>query len=82
VSSTPVTVAVLFERAELAPFLQVPLSESLQEVPPEVSQLPQWIKTDEAGLVDEVTSRTLFSEKLESQQEGGNLLVLSHISAQ
>jgi hypothetical protein len=79
---TPVTVAVLFVRAELAPILAVPLNESLQPDPPDVAQLPAWSKSDEAGLVDQVTARGLFSEQVESQQEGGNLLVLTPLTPQ
>ena len=79
---TPVTVAVLFDRTELAPLLKHPLSESLQADPPEVSQLTSWSKSEEAGFVDEVTARGLFSSQVESEQEGGNLLVLSPLPSQ
>jgi hypothetical protein len=78
----PVTVAVLFLRAELKPLLSTPINDTLEEDPPEVAQLAAWSKSDEAGLVDEVTARTLFSEQVEAQQEGGNLLVLTPLAPQ
>ena len=81
-SSQPVTIAVLFVRQELQPWLSQPLSSTLSEFPPEPSQLPLWSKTEEAGLVDEITGHGLFSEKVESEQTGGNLLVLSSLPPQ
>jgi hypothetical protein len=77
-----VTVAVLFLRAELKPLLSTPIDDTLEEDPPDIAQLPVWSKSDEAGLVDQVTARTLFSEQVQSQQEGGNLLVLTPIAPQ
>ena len=77
-----VTVALLFIRKELQPMLSVPLSRSLQQYPPVVSQLSLWSKTQEAGLVDQVTAHGLFSSQVESQQVGGNLLVLTPLPAQ
>jgi hypothetical protein len=81
-TAKPVTVAVLFLRAELKPLLSTPIDDSLEEIPPDIAQLAAWSKSDEAGLVDEVTARTLFSEQVEAQQEGGNLLVLSPLASQ
>lgn len=80
--STGVTVALLFERSQLQPLLVVPLTRSLQEFPPEVSQLRLWSKTQEAGLVDQITAHGLFSSQVQSQQVGGNLLVLTPLPAQ
>jgi hypothetical protein len=79
--SRKVTVAVLFDRAELAPLLSEPVDVSLAEDPPAVAQLNAWKKSEEAGLVDTVTSRSLFSEQVEAQQDGGNLLILNPLPA-
>jgi len=81
-SSQPETIAVLFDRQELAPFLAAPLSETLSEFPPAISQLSLWSQTEEAGIVDQITARGLFSERIESQQDGGNLLVLDPLPPQ
>jgi hypothetical protein len=80
--SKSVTVAVLFVRAQLKPLLNEPINETLQTYPPDMAQLKTWKQTEEAGLVDEITSRNLFSEKVEAQQDGGNLLVLDPLPAQ
>jgi hypothetical protein len=80
--SQPVTVTVLFQRQELQPWLQVPLSSTLQTFPPSISELPVWENTQEAGLVDQITARGLFSEQIESEQTGGNLLVLNQLPPQ
>ncbi len=81
-SSKKVTVAVLFQRAELAPLLTEPVDATLQEYPPDVAQLNAWKKTEEAGLVDTITSRSLFSESVEAQQDGSSLLILNPLPAQ
>lgn len=81
-SGKPVTVTVLFVKQELQQWLNQPLSNTLALYPPDVSELPLWSKTAEAGLVDQLTARGLFSEQIESQQEGGRLLVLSPLPAQ
>jgi hypothetical protein len=80
--SAKVTVAVLFQRAELAPLLTEPVDATLQEYPPDVAQLNAWKKTEEAGLVDTITSRSLFSESVEAQQDGSSLLILNPLPAQ
>jgi len=81
-ATEPVDIAVLFDRQELQPWLNIPLSETLQEFPPAVPELPLWVKTEEAGLVDQITARGLFSERIESVQDGSNLLVLNPLPPQ
>jgi hypothetical protein len=81
-SSAAVTVAVLFVRKELQPWLSMPLARTLQTYPPDVPELTAWSQSEEAGLVDQITARGLFSSQFESQQEGGNLLVLSPLPPQ
>jgi hypothetical protein len=81
-SGTGVTVAVLFVRRELQPWLTLPFTKTLQQYPPELSQLTVWTKTQEAGLVDQITAHGLFSSQVESLQEGGSVLVLSPLPAQ
>ncbi len=81
-SGPPLTVAVLFVRAQVAQLLNLPIDSTLQQFAPSVAQLPLWVKSNEAGLVDAVTAHGLFSEQLESQQVGGNLLVLTQLPAQ
>jgi hypothetical protein len=80
--TAPVTVAVLFVRDELTPWLDQPLGQTLQQFPPSTAQLPAWRQTQEAGLVDQITARGLFSEKIESAQDGSNLLVLNSLPPQ
>ena len=83
-SSALTDTAVLFVKAELAPWLSQPLSSTLQEFPPPAaaSQLALWHETPEAGLVDQITARGLFSEKLVNAQDGSNLLVLDPLPPQ
>jgi hypothetical protein len=79
-SSTSVTVTVLVVRSELAPLLKKPLDKTLSSYPLDVSELSLWTQTNEAELVDQITSEGLFTSQVESQQEGGSLLVLSPIT--
>lgn len=81
-STKGVTVALVFLRKELQYWLNVPLSKTLQQYPPELSRLRVWSKTEEAGLVDQITAHGLFSSQVESLQEGGSVLVLSPLPAQ
>jgi hypothetical protein len=81
-SSPLLDTAVLFVKSELAPWLSQPLSATLQEFPPAVPQLALWHQTPEAGLVDQITARGLFSEKLVNAQDGSNLLVLDPLPPQ
>jgi hypothetical protein len=78
----PLTVAVLFIRPEIAPLLAQPADATLQEYPPDLAQLKAWRQTSEAGLVDTITSRDLFAERVETEQTGSNLLVLNPLPAQ
>lgn len=78
----PVTVTVLFVKQELQQWLNQPLRNTLALYPPDVSELPLWSKSAEASMVDQLTARGLFSEQVQSQQEGGRLLVLSPLPAQ
>jgi hypothetical protein len=77
-----VTVALIFQRAGLQPWLDAPLSRTLQQYPPELSQLSLWGKTQEAGFVDQITAHGLFSSQKESLQVGGTALVLTPLPAQ
>jgi len=77
-----VTVALAFLRNDLQPWLQVPLTKTLQQYPPELSKLSLWSKTEEASFVDQVTAHFLFSSQVESLQEGGSALVLTPLPAQ
>ncbi len=78
--TTPVDIAVLFVKPELQPWLDQPLSDTLPEqFPPTVEQMPT---APEAGLVDQITARGLFSEKLVQAQDGSSLLQLSPLPPQ
>jgi hypothetical protein len=79
-ASKSVDMAVLFERQELAPLLNEPLSATLPEqVPPSVSSMSN---APEAGLVEQVTARGLFSEQLQQAQDGSSLIVLDPLPPQ
>jgi hypothetical protein len=79
-TAKPVDIAVLFERQELSPLLKHPLAEILPEqTPPTVTQMPH---APEAGLVDQLTARALFSEQLQQAQDGSNLIVLNPLPPQ
>jgi hypothetical protein len=72
--------AVLFVHPELQPLLDQPLSATFPEPnPPTVAQMPN---TPEAGLVEQVTARGLFSEHLQQAQDGSNLIVLDPLPPQ
>jgi hypothetical protein len=79
-TSQSVDIAVLFQRQELQPLLTQPLTATLPEtVPPTVAEMPS---APEAGLVDQVTARGLFSEQLQQAQDGSNLIVLNPLPPQ
>ncbi len=79
-SAKPVDVAVLFVRPELQPWLSQPLTDTLPEqFPPSVAEMAT---APEAGLVDQITARGLFSEKMVQAQDGSNLIVLDPLPPQ
>jgi hypothetical protein len=79
-STKPVTIAVLFQRQELAPLLDHPLDLILPEQePPTVAEMA---KAPEADLVAQATARGLFSEQLQQAQDGSSLMVLAPLPAQ
>lgn len=79
-TSKPVDMAVLFEHDELSPLLNTPLADTLPgPVPPTVAQMSS---APEAGLVDQITARGLFSEQLQQAQDGSNLIVLNPLPPQ
>jgi hypothetical protein len=78
--ATPVTIALLFLRQELQPWLSQPVSNTLPEqFPPLVGQMTG---APEAPLVDQLTARGLFSERLVQAQDGSNLIVLNPLPPQ
>jgi hypothetical protein len=79
-STKPVTIAVLFQRQELAPLLDHPLGLILpEEEPPTVAEMA---KAPEADLVAQATARGLFSEQLQQAQDGSSLMILAPLPAQ
>jgi hypothetical protein len=79
-ATKPVDIAVLFVRQEMSPLLNTPLSHILPEQsPPTVAQMPS---APEAGLVDQITARGLFSEQLQQAQDGSSLIVLNPLPPQ
>jgi hypothetical protein len=80
-TSKPLSVGVLFAKPELQQFLNTPLKKTLASIPPEVPQLPVWIPTSDAALVDQVTARSLFQSSVESQA-GQKLLVMRSLPPQ
>ena len=76
----PVDIAVLFVRQEIAPLLGHPLRLILPgQSPPTVAQMKD---APEAGLVDQLTARSLFSEQLQQAQDGSSLIVLNPLPPQ
>jgi hypothetical protein len=79
-ATKPIDMAVLFVHPELQPLLDQPLGATFPEPnPPTVAQMPN---TPEAGLVEQVTARGLFSEHLQQAQDGSNLIVLDPLPPQ
>jgi hypothetical protein len=79
-ATKPVDIAVLFVRQEMSPLLNHPLSQILPEQsPPTVDQMAS---APEAGLVDQITARGLFSEQLQQAQDGSGLIVLNPLPPQ
>jgi hypothetical protein len=76
----PVDMGLLFLHEELQPWLSQPLADTLPEqFPPTVSQMAS---APEAGLVDQITARGLFSESTEQAPDGSNLIVLNPLPPQ
>jgi hypothetical protein len=79
-TSRPLNMAVLFVRQEVQPLLAQPLSAILPGPnPPTVADMAN---APEAGLVDQITARGLFSEQLQQAQDGSNLIVLNPLPPQ
>jgi hypothetical protein len=79
-ATKPVNMAVLFVRQEVQPLLDQPLSATFPEPnPPTVAEIS---RAPEAGLVDQITARGLFSEQLQQAQDGSNLIVLDPLPPQ
>jgi hypothetical protein len=79
-ASKSVDIAVLFVRQELQPLLDQPLGATFPESnPPTVAEMNN---APEAGLVDQITARGLFSEKLQQAQDGSSLIVLDPLPPQ
>jgi hypothetical protein len=71
----PLNMGLLFLHDELSPWLSQPLAQTLPEpFPPFVSQMDS---APEAGLVEQITARGMFSETIEHAQDGSGLLVLT-----
>ncbi len=74
-TTKPVNIALLFLHDELSPWLSQPLDQTLpEEFPPTVAQMSA---APEAGLVEQITARGMFSENIENAQDGSNLLALT-----
>jgi hypothetical protein len=79
-NTKPLSVALLFVKDELAPFLAQPLSSILPEqFPPTVAQMHN---APEAGLVNQITARGLFSQSLVQAQDGSTLIMLDPLPPQ
>jgi hypothetical protein len=79
-STKPVDIALLFVHDELQPWLSQPLSSTFPEpFPPTVATVAS---APEASLVDQLTARGLFSERLVQAQDGSNLIVLDPLPPQ
>jgi hypothetical protein len=77
-ASSPLNLALLFDRQELTPFTSQPLSFTLPlKYPPGPGLLPLWRQTQDAGNVDQLTARGLFTEQFEHAIDGSYLLVLT-----
>lgn len=77
---TPLDLAVVFERSELAPWLSRPLRDTLPEdLPPTVAQMPA---APEAELVSVLTAHGLFAETTQTAQDGSTVISLSPLAPQ
>lgn len=77
----PLSVGILFAKGQLQQFLSTPLTKTLSAIPPDVPELPVWVPTSDAALVDQVTARSLFQSSVESQA-GQKLLVMRSLPPQ
>jgi hypothetical protein len=79
-TNKPLNVALLFLHDELRPLLSQPLAAALPELfPPTVAQMHG---APEAGLVEQVTARGMFSQSVSQAQDGSNLIVLDQLPPQ
>ncbi len=79
-TTRPVDLALAFDRQELGPWLSRPLRQTLpEEIPPTVAQMPS---APEAELVSVITAHGLFAERVETAQDGSNVIVLSQLPPQ
>jgi hypothetical protein len=78
--TSPLDIAVVFQRQDLKHFLDRPLRLTLPEqLPPTVEQMPN---APEAELVSVVTGQALFREQSVQAQDGSNVLVLDQLPPQ
>lgn len=76
----PLSIALLFLRDELQPWLSQPVVNTLPEqFPPAVDQMKS---APEAGLVEQITARGLFQQHLVTAQDGSTLIVLDPLPPQ
>jgi hypothetical protein len=79
-NNKPLSIALLFLRDELQPWLAQPVVNTLPEqFPPAVDQMRS---APEAGLVEQITARGLFSQHLVTAQDGSTLIVLDPLPPQ
>jgi hypothetical protein len=79
-TTSPVDLAVVFQRQGLQHFLSQPLHDTLPEaIPPTASQMAN---APEAELVSVITGQALFTQQLIQNQDGSSILVLNPQPAQ
>jgi hypothetical protein len=79
-NNKPLNIALLFLRDELQPWIAQPVVNTLPEqFPPAVDQMRT---APEAGLVEQITARGLFSQHLVTAQDGSTLIVLDPLPPQ
>ena len=79
-ASSPIDLAVVFQKNSLGRFLSAPLRAALPEdLPPTVSQMPN---APEAELVSVITGQALFTQQLVQAQDGSRVLVLNPMPPQ
>jgi hypothetical protein len=78
--TTPIDLAVFFDRQSLQRLISEPLRATLPEVlPPTVTEMPA---APEAELVSVLTGQALFKQQLIQAQDGTNVLVLDQVPPQ